>query len=55
MNLFRFFSFDDLASFVGTGFPIDTVRHLCLAGVLVKVELRRFQSVVSTARPRPGM
>lgn len=55
MNLFAFFSFDDLAPFVGTGFAVDAVRHFCLAGVFIKVELRRFQRVVGTARPCSGM
>jgi len=37
--LFRFFTVDDLAAFVGTGFHIYTVRTLGLARVLVDVEL----------------
>ena len=54
-ELFRFFAVDDLTPPVGAGLGVDAVRLLCLAGVLIDVELRRFQRVVGTARPRPGM
>lgn len=51
-NLLRFLYINDLASFVHTRFRVDTMRHLCFAGFLIKVELRRIQGIMSATLTR---
>lgn len=53
--LFRFFTVDDLAAFVGTGLHIYSMRTLGLARVFIDVELWQFQCIVGTALARAGV
>jgi hypothetical protein len=43
-----------LAAFVGSGLRVDAMRHLGFARVLINIELRRFQGIMSAARTRAG-
>ena len=49
--LFCVFDVDYLPAFIDSGLGINAVRHLCLTGIFVRVELWCCESVVSTARP----
>jgi len=54
-NLFSFFDVDYFAALIHAGLGVDAVWHLCFARVFVRIELRRFERVVGTARPRACM
>lgn len=52
VNLFGFFDFDYLTTFIHSGFRVDAMRKFRFARILVDVILRQLQSIVSAALAR---
>ena len=45
-DLFGVFDVDYLSALIGSCLRVNAVRLLCLAGVFVEVELRRFEGIM---------